>query len=131
MSHLLTHMWHPLCLTCLGSSTCTNTCSSLHHADIIIKILHLLFINIMKKHSDLTQIVRSALQMWLNGELYTVPVLVGHKLLNPVVDHMAASCQWPQRVGRIPANRWQMALTRMGKHVFSMDWHSLFLHGKT
>lgn len=35
--------------------------------------------------------------MWLNGELYTVSFTVGYKLLNPVVDHMAASCpclQW-------------------------------------
>lgn len=32
--------------------------------------------------------------------------------------------------GHIPANRWQMALTRMGKHTFSMDLHCLFLHSK-
>lgn len=33
------------------------------------------------------------------GELYTVPFSVGHKLLNPTVDHMAASCPCLQWVG--------------------------------
>lgn len=33
--------------------------------------------------------------------------------------------------GHIPANRWQMAVSRMGKHPFSMDLDCLFLHSKT
>lgn len=33
--------------------------------------------------------------------------------------------------GHIPANRWQMASTRMGKHASSMDSNCLFLHGRT
>ncbi len=32
--------------------------------------------------------------------------------------------------GYIPANRWQMALTRMGKHTFSVGLLCLFLNSK-
>lgn len=60
--------------------------------------LFTLYQNIREIHT-LTKTVWSALQKWLNGELYTAPFSVGHKLLNPVVDHMEASCPSLQWVG--------------------------------